>query len=180
MCGVGAAKYSCGYAQPLLALPVFGRGCFECLLTLVHMRPPPALRLLCACRFQRSVLRKGQLLKRGKAGALFGDRYAVSESAGVFVYAHMCACARSLLACTVYLVQTRFVTAVSCQCHLIKASTTCAAPLPLLLSCCPRRSSPPASCSCWPARCLCSPATPSACKRCLPATMTPRAPFTLM
>ena len=32
-----------------------------------------------AYRFQRSVLRKGQLLKRGKAGALFGDRYAVSE-----------------------------------------------------------------------------------------------------
>lgn len=33
-----------------------------------------------ACRFQRSVLRKGQLLKRGKAGALFGDRYAVSSA----------------------------------------------------------------------------------------------------
>lgn len=33
---------------------------------------------MCGCfRFQRSVLRKGQLLKRGKAGALFGDRYAV-------------------------------------------------------------------------------------------------------
>lgn len=34
------------------------------------------------CRFQRAVLKKGQLLKRGKAGALFGDRYAVSSHTG--------------------------------------------------------------------------------------------------
>ena len=30
------------------------------------------------CRFQRSVLKKGSILKQGKAGTLFGDRYAVS------------------------------------------------------------------------------------------------------
>lgn len=34
-------------------------------------------------RFQRAVLKKGQLMKRGKAGALFGDRYAVSRKSAV-------------------------------------------------------------------------------------------------
>jgi hypothetical protein len=36
----------------------------------------------CCCRFQRAVLKKGQLLKRGKAGTIFGDRYAVSIGRG--------------------------------------------------------------------------------------------------
>lgn len=33
-------------------------------------------------RFQRAVLKKGQLMKRGKAGTLFGERYAVSQTWG--------------------------------------------------------------------------------------------------
>eukprot|EP00775_Hariotina_reticulata_P001924 gene1924-2256_t len=36
-------------------------------------------------RFQRSVLKKGQLMKRGKAGALFGDRYAILTPRKLFV-----------------------------------------------------------------------------------------------